>query len=343
MSAVPKISVVMSAYNAAPYLRGAVESILSQSYRDFEFIIINNGSNDDSASILQEYQQVDTRLRVYYHVQNGWVPAQEWACRLARGRYLAMMDADDISHPQRLEKQLAYLESHGDIGIVGTWIQKIDRSGAAGKTWSPPTKPKVLQWTHFFGVCVAHPSVMMRREILQRLRFYRHEIGCAEDVDLWLRASTITEFANIPELLYCYRVWDGSVTQRNLAVVRQTHVDLLTAYIRDFLNAEPDREAVVGLRQTRIGPRPESLRQIRSSALLIYALYLKFVQNNSLTIDERREVSWDAAKRVARLAADASRFSRLDFVTLSARALKLNYRLLSPSSVKRGVELVLQH
>ena len=127
MLSAPKVSVVMSAYNAAAYLDEAVSSILDQTFRDFEFIIINNGSTDDTGPILDKYQKLDSRIRVYYHEQQGLARALNYGCRLARGQYIALMDADDISYAQRLEKQLEYIEGHPQIGILGTWICKIDK------------------------------------------------------------------------------------------------------------------------------------------------------------------------------------------------------------------------
>ena len=207
MPSVPKISVVMSAYNAGAYLHEAVSSILGQTFQDFEFITINNGSSDDTGAILEKYQELDGRIRIYYHQQEGLIPAFNFGCRLARGEYVAFMDADDVSLAQRLEKQVEYLEEYPQIGIVGTWICKMDQYGLVTGRWCPPTTSKMLKWTHFFGVCVASPTVLVRREILQKLDFFRSDLRHAEDVDLWLRASLVTEFSNIPEMLYKYRVW----------------------------------------------------------------------------------------------------------------------------------------
>jgi glycosyltransferase involved in cell wall biosynthesis len=334
----PKVSVVMSAYNAAAYLDEAVSSILNQTFRNFEFIIINNGSSDDTGSILEKYQKVDDRIRVYYREQQGLALALNCGCRLARGEYIALMDADDISYPQRLERQLEYVETHPQIGILGTWIFKIDKSGAVIGTWRPPTNPKTLKWTHFFGVCVAGSTVLMRREIIEELDFFRTDLRACEDADLWLRASSITEFGNVPEVLHKYRVWPGSNFQSHRQLAWETHIELLVHFIKDFLNVEPPIEAVAGLRQTRVGPPPQDLKQILLTAALIQKLHQNFVKVSNLTLKERREISWDAAKKLASLALQGSRFGIKAFVSLLVQAVRLDYRILYPSSIIRGLE-----
>jgi glycosyltransferase involved in cell wall biosynthesis len=333
----PEISVVMPVYNAAAYLEEAVRSILGQTFRDFEFIIINDGSTDGTASILKRYEKADNRIQVYHQENQGMISALNRGCQLARGQYIARMDADDVSLPQRLQRQLEYLDRHPQIGILGTWILNIDESGSMRGTWCPPTNPKMLKWTNFFGVCVSHSTTFMQREVVQKLDFYRPDAVHAEDVDLWLRASSITEFGNIPEVLGKYRVWSGSTHQRNLQLRRDTHVRLLASYIEDFLNVVPPLEAVAGLRQTRVGPPLENVRQMTRTASLVEQLFKTFVNENDLTRSERREISFDAAKKLALLGLQALRFDTSSSASLLLQALQLDYHLLHPSIMMKGL------
>jgi glycosyltransferase involved in cell wall biosynthesis len=334
----PKISVVMPAYNAAAYLDEAIRSILNQTFRDFEFIIINDGSSDDSSPILGKYESLDSRIQVYHQENQGMIAALNRGCRLARGEYIARMDADDISLPRRLDTQLKYIEGHPRIGILGTWIYSIDKSGSKKAPWRPSTNPKMLKWTHFYGVCVCHPSVLMRREVVERLDFYRPEAIHGEDVDLWLRASSITDFGNVPEILYEYRVWNGSSSHAGSELRKPAHAQLLVSFIEEFLEHEPSMDAVVGLRQTRVGPPFQNLRQIRQTAALIRELYKKFIRENVLTGYERTEISWDAAKKLASLALQALQFDLWTTVLLLMQALQLDYRLLYPSAIMKGLQ-----
>lgn len=333
----PKISVVLPAYNAAAYVDEAVRSILGQTFRDFEFIIIDDGSTDATASILERYAQLDGRIRLHRQENQGMIAALNRGCRSARGQYIARMDADDISLPRRLERQLEYIERRPQIGILGTWIYNMDQNGSVKSVWRPPTNPKVLAWTHFFGVCVSHHTVLMRREVLEKLDFYRPDAVHCEDVDLWLRASSITEFGNVPEVLSKYRVWNGSTHQIGLQLRRDRHIQRLASYIQDVFKLDSPIAAVTGLRQTRAGPAFESLRQIRLTAALIRLLYDTFVNKKHLTPQERREISWDAARKTAFLALQASRFGAPASASLLMQALRIDYRLLHPLTMVKGL------
>lgn len=338
MHSSPKISVLMSAYNAAAFLEESVGSILDQTFRDFEFIIVNNGSSDDTGAILDRYRKMDPRIRVYYHQQEGLAPALNFACQLARGQYIALMDADDLSFAHRLARQVEYMDTHPSIGVVGSWIHKL-KNGVVANSWRPPTRPKVLKWNLFFGLCVCFPSVMIRREVMERVScFYRTDLLFAEDVDLCLRLSSMTEFGNVPEVLYRYRVWQGSNTQTRLRSVRETHVRLLASHIKQFLHTEPPMEAVVGLRQTRVGPIFSDPKSICATAALIQELYRRFLKEHELTREDRKEISRDAAKRLASLALQGSRFEGRIFMRLFIQAMKLDHRLVYPAALARGVK-----
>lgn len=333
MTPTPTVSVVMPAFNAAEFLDGAVSSILGQTFRDFEFIIIDDGSTDDTASILEKYAQADGRLRVFRQSNEGVIAALNRGCRLARGRYIARMDADDISLPHRIERQLDYLEKHPQVGIVGTWITEIERDGSVRRNWCPSPLPMVLRWRHFFGGCVHHPSVLMKRGVLAKIDFYRPDAFPVEDLDLWLRASAITEFGNVPEVLFKYRVWGGSVSKQRQVKSREIHMKLMASYITEFLRVEPPFEAIRGLKARKC----ENLQQVLLAATLLESLYRNFVEVHPVSAEERRDISMDAAKRMALLAFQALRLKSVSFPALSMRALRLNRGLLSPSILTRNL------
>ena len=341
MSLLPKISVVMPAYNVAPFVERAVMSILDQSFGDFEFIIVNDGSADETPSILAKFAALDDRVRLVHQPNRGMIAALNRGCSMSRGDYIARMDADDISHPDRLAKQLTFLEDHPDIGILGTWIRKL-RNNVAEDAWCPPIRPGVLRWQLLFGVNVAHPSILIRKKIAEQLGFYRPAAVHAEDVDLWFRASTVTEFANLPEILYDYRVGHGSISQTDQAVRQRTHVRFLREYVRREFALDAPLEAIAGLRQTRVGPRFHDLRQIRLTASLVQTLCEQFVIKNRLSAEDRAEITWDAASRVASLALQASHLDFRSSFSFFTQAVKLDYRLLSPAVILKGLDRVWQ-
>jgi glycosyltransferase involved in cell wall biosynthesis len=206
----------MAVYNGERYLEQAVRSILSQTCDDFEFIIIDDGSTDRSPEMLKSFGDRDRRLNIHRQPNSGLIASLNKACTLARGTYVARMDADDISLPRRFEKQVQYLDAHKEIGVLGTWIQDIGADEQPGPIWPLPTNPATIRWFLMFGNCLAHPSIMMRRELILSLG-YRAEAVHVEDYDLWIRASSVTGIANIPEVLLKYRVLSRSVSSRHLA------------------------------------------------------------------------------------------------------------------------------
>jgi len=211
----PALSVVMPVYNAEGFVHEALESILKQTFKDFEFIIVDDGSTDKTGEILLEYAQRDDRIRLYTQENSGLIASLNRYCRVAKGRYIARMDADDISLPTRFEKQFRFLEGRPDIGVLGTWIRDMDPKGTLHTVWPVPTDPAVIRWFLMFGNCIAHASVMMRRDVLERAGYYRPKALHVEDYDLWIRVSELTGVANYPEVLVYYRLSDDSVSGRN--------------------------------------------------------------------------------------------------------------------------------
>jgi glycosyltransferase involved in cell wall biosynthesis len=328
------VSVVMPTYNAESTADEAVCSILSQTWKNLEFIIVDDGSTDNTVSILERYEKLDGRISVHCQVKEGLVAALNWGCRRARGKYIARMDADDISLPCRIERQVEFLNGHPEIGILGTWVSRMNENGLITGESRPSTNAQVLKWQHFFGICVIHPTVMIRRELLEKLEFYRPEVLYAEDMDLWLRASTITKFGNVPEVLFKYRVWRNSISKRLRQEYLDKAIELGAAFISEFLKEEISNDAAGGLQRLPLS----TMEQVEHTATVLERLYHTFVAQNSLSSEEIKEVSLDAAKRMGRLALQASRFSRLKSLFLLKRALQLNYRLLSPSAILTGLE-----
>jgi glycosyltransferase involved in cell wall biosynthesis len=201
------ISVLMTVYNSRTYVAEAAESILAQSFRDFEFIIIDDGSTDDSLAILKTLAEKDQRIRLISRPNTGLARALNEGIDLAKGEFIARMDADDIATPDRFEKQIAYLRSHPDCVIVGSRAMNIDPYGMT-------LLPRDVKLTHEEidaelmqgkGGAMIHPTVMMRRQAVLAAGKYRHEYNTLEDLDLFLRLSERGKLANLPETLLHYR------------------------------------------------------------------------------------------------------------------------------------------
>jgi len=222
------VSVIMPVYNTQRYIAEAVESILSQTFTDFEFIIIDDGSTDGSLAILQKYAAQDDRIRLVSRPNTGIVGALNEGIYMARGEYIARMDSDDVSTALRIAREVNYLESHRECVAVSCPTILIDPDGM------PLFLPDFVtghdeidaQYLTGRGGGMAHPASLIRRQDLDAIGGYRQEYEACESIDLFLRLAEKGCLANLPDRLYLYRQHLGSVThaggrsQRNRSVAR---------------------------------------------------------------------------------------------------------------------------
>jgi GT2 family glycosyltransferase len=215
----PAISVLMPVYNAGRFLAPAVESVLAQTFSDFELIAIDDGSSDDSGKVLAAFAARDTRIRVFGQENRGIIATLNRALELARAPLVARMDADDLSRPDRFAKQVGYLGEHPEIAVLSGAMDLIDASGTYVRTDMFPTAPDEVRNELQRRNCVAHPAVMARTEVLRAAGRYRNTALYAEDYDLWLRISERNQIANLSDVLLSYRVHPVQATTRNLIAV----------------------------------------------------------------------------------------------------------------------------
>lgn len=210
---VPKVSVVMTVYNAGAFLALAIESVLAQSFRDFEFLIHDDGSTDGSLAVLHDYAARDPRVVVSSGPNQGLPAVLNQLIAQARGAFLARMDADDICLPERFERQVAHLDAHPEIVVLGSACLFIDGAGRSIKPTAPPCDHATIDDMHCRGLCaIEHPSVMMRREPVLALGGYDESFRSAQDLELWLRVGEVGCLANLPDVLLKYRLHDGSIS-----------------------------------------------------------------------------------------------------------------------------------
>lgn len=210
----PMVSVLMSVYNGEKHLKEAVESILNQTFTDFEFIIINDACTDSSRQIISGYK--DSRIRLIDNTENlGLTKSLNKGINLARGKYIARMDCDDISLPERLAKQAVFMEANPNIGVCGTFVKTTGEK--PGIIWKYPTDPEVIKCRLLFESGLAHPSVFMRREFLQKFDlFYDPQFQRTQDFELWTRCSEYFPMANLDEVLLLYRIHSEQVGTAHL-------------------------------------------------------------------------------------------------------------------------------
>ena len=212
----PRVSVVMAVRDGGPYLEQAVDSILAQTFTDFEFVIIDDGSTDATLEMLQRYQEADRRVRVHHQEHAGLTASLNRACGRARGAYLARMDADDVAFPARLERQVEFLDRHPPVALVGSAVVRIDEQGREIKRSDCPTSHAEIVRALAEYNCFTHPTVMLRKDMLEAVGGYREAYRQAQDYDLWLRLAERHELANLADPLLYYRVYADQVSVRQL-------------------------------------------------------------------------------------------------------------------------------
>ncbi|MDB5326645.1 MAG: hypothetical protein JWM57_2214 [Phycisphaerales bacterium] len=214
----PKVSVILPAYNAERYIRSAVESILAQTFRDFEFIIVNDGSTDGTEAILRDLATADARIKLISRRNTGYVVALLEAVAASTGEYMARMDGDDWSMPERFAKQVALLDARPEVGVVGTAYQLMDELGRKLHTQYQPPDDTSLQARCLAGTTpICHPSAMIRRCVYDAVGGYTIETLPAEDLDLWLRIGEVSKLACLPDVLLKYRLHAGSISETKQA------------------------------------------------------------------------------------------------------------------------------
>ena len=228
MVKVPLVSVLMPVYKTAPYLREALDSMLCQTFKDFELIVLDDCSPDNAEEILDAYD--DSRIVRYKGEKNvGLSDVLNVGIEMARGKYIAHMDSDDISLPQRLQVQVDYLEKHPDVDLVSVGMRLF---GAKEGTWIRELNPEKVKIEALFHSPVLHASSVWRKDTFEKqgLRF-RQEMVPAEDYDLWVRAMLKgLKLVNLPEVLYKYRIHDAQATlqtDKTAAKSREVQMDYL--------------------------------------------------------------------------------------------------------------------
>jgi glycosyltransferase involved in cell wall biosynthesis len=202
----------MSVYNGEEYLRASIDSVLAQTFDDFEFIIVDDGSSDRSPEIIRSY--ADSRIVLLQQSNQGIATALNHVLRVARGEYVARQDADDLSLPRRFVKQVEFLDEHPEVGVVGTAAALIDPSGRRFSTFMPFVRHDRLVKELKRGFCpLMHGAVMLRKTALSQCGVYNPVFNKIQDVELWLRLSQYHRLSNLREVLYQFRKHDSSITQ----------------------------------------------------------------------------------------------------------------------------------
>ena len=332
----PAVSVVMSVYNGRDFLPAALDSLLSQDHRDFEIVAINDGSTDGSQDILQEYADHDERIRLLSQENKGLIASLNRGLAESRAPLIARMDADDVSRPQRLRRQVAYLDAHPEVGVLGGVAAYVDSKGRPlGSNWPRWTTPAVTAWQLQFGTVVCHPTVVMRRSVIDAVGSYDSAALYAEDYDLWVRCLDHTVVANLPDVILDRRKWDGTVGATHGGAQEQTVLEIMGRHHRTLTGTAVDAQVTAAVRDTqtaRAGLAPLAVDGAVSGAAAerIEDLLSAFESSHSLNNTDRRVVRRDAARRLLSLVPHATLPRR---AVIAGRAARLSPSVVIPRRV----------
>lgn len=229
----PLVSILMGVHNGEKYLAASITSILLQTFKDFEFIIVDDGSTDSSAKIIDAFAGKDSRIRPVHQENKGLTRTLNIAAKLARGSYLARQDADDISLPKRLEQQVKYSKKHPDVKIVGTSNYMLDDRGKVINRFLRPGSTELIKKYMPFGNQLCHGSVLIEKEFFDQINGYDEDYKVAQDYELWLRTlSKGYEINNLRWPLYMWRIHSGSIAGSKIELQNQTVEKILNTYLQ---------------------------------------------------------------------------------------------------------------
>ncbi|MDX9893360.1 MAG: glycosyltransferase family 2 protein [Patescibacteria group bacterium] len=231
----PAVSVLMPAYNAAPYLKQSIDSIISQTFTDWELLIVDDASTDDTGLIVQAYAAADSRIKVFKNEINlGIAASRNRLLSLARGEYIAWQDADDISEPSRLAKQYQFMTANPQVGICGGYLVFFDDHKSFGIRQYEISDHQIRKNIFRFSP-VAQPAAMIRADVFAKVGTYQPGINVAEDLLMSFKIGRYYQFANLPEVLVKYRQQPNSITFKKLKVL-----ELNTLKIRWQFHNDPN-------------------------------------------------------------------------------------------------------
>lgn len=348
MNSKPLVTIIMPIYNEEKYVHYAIDSILTQTFSDFELILVDDGSTDNTRSFLTDYARRDARVVLVENDHNrGLVYSLNRGLALASGKYIARMDANDISLPDRLALQVGYLEQHAEVGVLGTNIVFIDGDGRVlyqGRPKDPrPVSPSVIRWMLLWRCPIYHTTVMMRRAVLEETGFaYDPDFRHAEDRELWTRLIKHTVIASLQQVLVLCRVIPTSVSavfkqeQRAMDhVITRREVTALLGTI----SSDAALETLISV----FSKHAQSIGRdfVGASDILIEA-YRRF---DELTLEQtdREEIRLDVASRLIAIADEAAQYSSTAAVSvLWNLRYVLSRRVLALGTTKRVLRVLLR-
>lgn len=283
----PKVSVVMSVYNGLPYLQESIESILNQTFTDFEFIIINDCSTDNTWDVLKQYAEQDQRIKLFNNNENiGLTKSLNKALKLAQGEYIARQDADDVSLPLRFEKQVALLDKHPEFILASCNIELINAEGSYVGKYQRACDADLVPWYLLFHNRLAgHSQVMFRWQSIMNVGGYSEVRPYSQDYELWCRLVKVGKIAILPQVLQKQRIHSGSISSEKRLEQKNYSINQTRHNIKQLIGEEISLEEAEDLRGFWLGywwshrfPDAKKAGILHSR---LQEIYQKFIQQNA--------------------------------------------------------------
>ena len=317
----PRLSVLLSVYNGEKYLRESIDSILNQSFSDFEFLIIDDGSTDSSVEIVESYK--DKRIRLIKNENNlGLITSLNKGLSLAQGEFIARQDADDIAENSRFEKLIEMLDADPNLKLVGSNVVLIDPKGERIGSWVYPTSRSFARWGLLFNNVVAHSSSMYVREDALRVGGYSLDYPYAEDYNLWSRLAQIGDIGNCSQALQRYRVHDEAVStlkeNEQISIRRKISKENIASLVEGKLDDD-----IVWFLTDDSGVKNRSTGSLYVKCL--FELKSIFLQKYQVSDSERENIEQYIFEKVAGATCRLGLLSRLAIITSNIFAFPVTY------------------
>ena len=291
MNVEPKVTVLMPVYNEEKYLPESIESILSQTFKNFDFLIIDDGSTDNSEKIIRSYN--DSRIQILLNGKNiGIVKTLNKGLKLSKGKYIVRMDADDVSLPERLEKQITYMEENPETGVLGCNIRNVDKNlNFISENLRPITHYQNL-WKLLYKTNMMHPTVVFRKSVLSKNGYnYNSKFKRCEDYELWSRLAYVTVIEQIPDILVMRRHHEGAITKWDSLKVSQVTYSISGININRLFSNKMDSNRIDNLVSYLNGSYNDSERWWSNVCYDLFEMYILFCSKNIITRDD---INWIA-------------------------------------------------
>jgi glycosyltransferase involved in cell wall biosynthesis len=276
----PKVSVLMSVYNGSQYLREAIDSILTQTFSDFEFILIDDCSTDNSWEILTSYASHDSRIILIQNKENlGLTKSLNKGLKIARGKYIARQDADDVSLPLRLEKQVSCIDKKSEVGLVSCNLEMIDASGDTKFLFQVDCDSDLIAWyLLFYNYIGGHSQVLFRKKLALDLGGYCEEYRYTQDYELWSRMIKTSKFSILPEILLKHRIHSNRISNHKAAEQENYLIQRIQNNISELTNQDISNSQALNLHKFWTGSLWNSFPEI-DTVSSIHWLMLKILRS----------------------------------------------------------------